>query len=248
MLVLSLPFVSTLSLTTMKPSLLNSAGQPLSSQTSSNGGASSITSAVSSATGGTSFASSLLYSMLGGAPSRVANPYPYRTMVGNLYFKLRQHSTPIMVIPPLLRLMYRFREPIMGGLNSVISKVPMALGSTGALGALAGAAAAGEPSASASDVEPSVVSPNGETASGANAVPAFGPFGAGAGGAAATAPGGAFSTSGGFGPGFGAPGFNPGLMFPGSLNGQYGGHGGHGGAHGYMNLSPFSPFQPHTFG
>jgi len=63
-------------------------------------------------------ASNILYNVIGAPAPTAGNPYPIRTKIGNMFYRLRQHKTPIMVIPPLIRLMYQFRRPIINGVSS----------------------------------------------------------------------------------------------------------------------------------
>lgn len=118
-------------------------------------GASAVASAAasaSSAAGGSSGSgastvgatSNFLYSLMGASPSAV-NPYPIRTMIGNMVFRLRQHKTPLMVIPPVLRLLYQFRGPLMSGFNSAFKGI-------GGAGGPVGSAAAGLAAKGASDL------------------------------------------------------------------------------------------------
>lgn len=60
---------------------------------------------------------------MGAASPSSANPYPIRTMIGNMVWRIRQHKTPLMVIPPVLRLLYQFRGPIMTGFNSAFKGI-----------------------------------------------------------------------------------------------------------------------------
>ena len=48
----------------------------------------------------------------------VPNPYPFRTMIGNLMFRLRQHRTQMLLIPSVIRIVYQYRRPIGDGLSS----------------------------------------------------------------------------------------------------------------------------------
>lgn len=50
--------------------------------------------------------------------SNIQNPYPFRTMIGNLMFRLRQHRTQMLVVPSLLRIIYQYRQPIVQGLSN----------------------------------------------------------------------------------------------------------------------------------
>lgn len=84
--------------------------------------------------------SNFLYNLMGAAPS-VTNPYPIRTMIGNMVFRIRQHKTPLMVIPPVLRLLYQFRGPILTGFNSAFKGIGG--GPAGAAASAAGLAAKG---------------------------------------------------------------------------------------------------------
>lgn len=97
-------------------------------------------------------ATSLLTSALG---STVPSKYPIRTVVGNLYFRLRKHRAPIMIIPPLLRIVYQYRHPIMGGLTSAFKSMVGA----GAAGGVAGKGLA-DLATSASQMAPSYVAPS----------------------------------------------------------------------------------------
>lgn len=63
-----------------------------------------------------------------------ANPYPVRTMIGNLYYYIRQHRKPIILVPSMLRIAYQYRRPLMKAIQSL---------SKGAdIGSAAGSAAA----------------------------------------------------------------------------------------------------------
>lgn len=48
----------------------------------------------------------------------VPNPYPFRTMIGNLMFRLRQHRTQMLLIPSVIRIVYQYRRPIVDGLST----------------------------------------------------------------------------------------------------------------------------------
>ena len=92
------------------------------------------------------------------APSAV-NPYPIRTMIGNMVFRLRQHKTPIMVIPPLIRMLYQFRRPLMAGFNSAIKGISGSPGGAAAAGAMAAKGASDLASAGSNPLSAAVAGP-----------------------------------------------------------------------------------------
>lgn len=54
-----------------------------------------------------------------GGSMNANNPYPFRTMIGNLYYYIRQHRKPIILVPSMLRLIYQYRRPLMSAVQSL---------------------------------------------------------------------------------------------------------------------------------
>jgi hypothetical protein len=83
---------------------------------------------------------SVLCSDLKSTPSPTKGPskrYPVRTFLGNMYHRFRNNRTPLVLIPPLIRLAYQYGGPLLERMSS-------AFGLSGAAGqTAAGAAASG---------------------------------------------------------------------------------------------------------
>lgn len=84
-----------------------------------------------------------------GTLSAATNPYPIRTMIGNVYFRLMQHRKQLMIIPPLVRVLYQYRRPIVSAFQSFAGSAGSSLATKGAagLGALAADTASSQTSA-----------------------------------------------------------------------------------------------------